>query len=170
MIVSRLTGPKMREPKMIVTKMIVTKMIVPKIGCGVMVALLNLPFAFGQAPEISKLESVKKEYLTAVKPIYEKKCFNCHSSKTVFPWYHSLPMVKQMLDRNVAEAKEAIDFTNDFPFSGKKAKDYAAMVNCLNDETMPPGLYLAGNPDAKLTDDEKKILRDWVEKAKQVSP
>jgi len=61
---------------------------------------------------------INKSYLN-IKPIFKDKCFDCHSSTTNYPWYHSLPVVGSFLDDHIKHAREHIDFSNDFPFKSK---------------------------------------------------
>lgn len=63
-----------------------------------------------------------------VRPILERSCFDCHSSLTDFPWYHSLPLIGGMLDSHVKEGREHLDLTNDFPFGG-----HGGQVDHLNE-------------------------------------
>jgi len=58
-----------------------------------------------------------------VRPIFERSCFDCHSSFTDFPWYHSLPLIGGMLDDHVKEGREHLDLTDDFPFGGEGAQE-----------------------------------------------
>jgi hypothetical protein len=54
-----------------------------------------------------------------VKPIFEKSCYDCHSSSTKYPWYHSIPLIKGMIDDDVKKGRKNVDFTSGFPFEGK---------------------------------------------------
>lgn len=56
----------------------------------------------------------------AVKPIFVKSCFDCHSTKTDYPWYHSLPIIGGMIDDHVKDGLKHLDLTNDFPFKSKE--------------------------------------------------
>jgi hypothetical protein len=54
-----------------------------------------------------------------VRPIFERSCFDCHSQYTHYPWYHKLPLVKWLLDSDIKEGRQNVDFSNGFPFTGK---------------------------------------------------
>lgn len=49
----------------------------------------------------------------AIKPAFEKSCFDCHSNKTKFP------IIKGLIDNDIEEAREKVDLSKDFPFTGK---------------------------------------------------
>jgi hypothetical protein len=72
----------------------------------------------GQTPESptdSIYQLINASYQD-VRPIFERSCFDCHSSFTDFPWYHSLPLIGGMLDHDVKEGRDHLDLSNDFPF------------------------------------------------------
>lgn len=53
-----------------------------------------------------------------VKPIFENSCYDCHSSKTKYPWYYSLPIISGMIDDDIKEARNHVDMDTGFPFGG----------------------------------------------------
>ena len=59
------------------------------------------------------------EIYQPVRPILKRSCFDCHSDSTEYPWYHKLPLIKGMIDEHIAEGREHLDLTHDFPFTGK---------------------------------------------------
>lgn len=62
---------------------------------------------------------INSNYQT-IKPIFEKSCFDCHTAKTDYPWYHSLPIISGMIDDHIKEGREHLDMTDDFPFKSKE--------------------------------------------------
>ena len=61
--------------------------------------------------------TINNNYQT-VRYIFRKSCFDCHSDSTKYPWYHVLPFIGGMIDDDIKEAKEHLNLSNDFPFSG----------------------------------------------------
>jgi Haem-binding domain len=78
-----------------------------------------------------------------IKPILVRSCYDCHSDKTQFPWYYKIPVPKQLIESDIKEARENIDFSNDFPFGGKHklAEILIDMREELEDGGMPPIIY-----------------------------
>ncbi|MBK8204899.1 MAG: heme-binding domain-containing protein, partial [Bdellovibrionales bacterium] len=78
-----------------------------------------------QAPTPQSQEAllgrINELYKFNVKQIFQKKCFDCHSQNTQYPWYYKIPGAKQLIDGDIEEAKEHLDFSNDFPFGGHGA-------------------------------------------------
>jgi hypothetical protein len=121
--------------------------------------------------EIKKLElkketykKINKAYLSQIKPIFQKKCFDCHSNQTVYPWYYKIPGVKQLIDDDISEAKEHLDFTSDFPFLGHEGpyEDLLAIKKTTQEETMPPLRYRIMHWKSYLTDTDKKLILKWI--------
>jgi uncharacterized membrane protein len=88
------------------------------------------------------------EYPAEIKAIIDNKCYGCHS-------------VKGESD----DAKEALMWDN-LP-ALTKAKQVAgldAIIEVLEDGTMPPKDVIEKWPDAKISDAEAKALKAWAEK------
>jgi hypothetical protein len=64
------------------------------------------------------LRQIDLAYQSSIKPIFEQKCYNCHSNQTNFPWYSIIPGVKQLIENDIAEAKTHLDMSTRFSFWG----------------------------------------------------
>lgn len=109
-------------------------------------------------------KEINETYVESVKPIFQKSCFDCHSSNTQYPWYSSIPGVKQLIASDVSEAKEHLDMTNDFPFSGhgEPLEDLKAIGEQVDKDEMPPFRYTIMHSGTKISDADRKIISDWV--------
>ena len=65
-----------------------------------------------QEETFKKIEIINERYVKNVKPIFVKSCFDCHSSQTRYPWYHSLPLIKSLLDNDIAEGKKHLNMSD----------------------------------------------------------
>jgi hypothetical protein len=115
------------------------------------------------------LERINLDYVRQVKPIFQKSCFNCHSSSIQYPWYYNLPGAKQLIDHDIKESKEHLDMTNDFPFGGHGSlqEDLEAIETVLKDGSMPPFRYRIMHRSSALNSEELKRVQEWIEKSKQ---
>jgi hypothetical protein len=111
-----------------------------------------------------RIEIVNERYLKNVKPIFVKSCFDCHSNQTRYPWYHSLPLIKQLLDEDTATGKKHLEMSDDFPFEGHGSteEDLKAIDGSIVKGSMPPFKYLIMHPSSRLTIEEEKTIREWV--------
>ncbi len=106
-------------------------------------------------------------YLQNIKPIFEKKCFDCHSDNQHFPWYYKIPGIKQMIDHDIKEAKKHMNMKQDFPFISHETplKDLESIREIGEKGGMPHFRYIIGHWDSILTDNEKKNIILWTEKS-----
>ena len=102
--------------------------------------------------------------------ILKRSCYDCHSNHTDYPWYAKLPGAKQLIDSDIAEAKEHLDMSKDFPFSGHASplEDLEAIDKEVRDGEMPPFRYRFMHPSSKLTGQESKVVSEWVKNSLEV--
>jgi hypothetical protein len=111
------------------------------------------------------LERINERYLSEVKPIFQKSCFDCHSDRTRFPWYYTLPWVKGMIDKDISEAKKHIDMTRDFPFQGQHGTpedDLQAIEKEIREKKMPPFRYRLIHPGSGINGEERDAVFRWI--------
>lgn len=113
------------------------------------------------------LVQINLSYQKNIKPIFVKKCFDCHGTITEFPWYYQVPGIKQLMDSDIKEAKEHLDMTNDFPFGGHgdPISDLKSLKKSIENGTMPIFMYRLMHPNSKLTNNEQQILFKWIDEA-----
>lgn len=112
-------------------------------------------------------KEINDEYLKKIKPIVKKKCFDCHSDKTVFPWYYKIPGIKQMIDYDIKKAKRHIEMSKDFPFISHNIpiKDLEALREVAIENEMPPLRYVIAHWDSRLTKEERESIIKWSEES-----
>lgn len=109
--------------------------------------------------------SINKEYIKNIKPIFQKKCFDCHSNQTNYPWYFKLPLISDLIKKDIKEAKEHLDFSNDFPFisHGTPKKDLISILDVARKKSMPPLRYAIVHRNSKITDEDITKIKKWIE-------
>jgi hypothetical protein len=108
-------------------------------------------------------KTINIEYIKDIKPIFKKKCFDCHGNATKFPWYYKIPGIKQMIDYDIKEAKKHIDMSKDFPFISHETplKDLNSLEEAVLLDDMPPLRYILGHWDSRLSESEKESIIKW---------
>jgi len=81
-------------------------------------------------------------------------CYDCHSNQTVWPWYSYVAPVSWLLERDVQQGRENMNFSEWSNYQ-LMAGDATSMVQSGK---MPPAQYLLIHSDARLTDAEKQQL------------
>ncbi|MFH1893581.1 MAG: heme-binding domain-containing protein [Candidatus Zixiibacteriota bacterium] len=97
--------------------------------------------------------------------IFEKGCFNCHTDRTEYPWYHSIPLVKSLIDSDIEEARKRVDMSNGFPFKSRvrPADVLAEIRDEIESGGMPPLMYRMMHWSAKPSDAERDSIFQWID-------
>jgi len=111
------------------------------------------------------LAAVTARYNSEVLPLFKRACMDCHSSQTVFPWYHHLPGVAQYLDHHVEEARRDMDLSDGLPLTGKAPlmRQLRRISGVVKRGSMPLWDYKLMHPDARLSDDERAVIVQWAD-------
>lgn len=112
-----------------------------------------------------QMKLINERYISEIKPIFKRSCFDCHSSQTQHPWYHQIPGIRQWMNHDISEAREHIDFEHDFPFGSHASlsEDLDSIIEEIKDDDMPPLSYRIMHPGSKLTTAEKDKVKQWVD-------
>jgi len=93
----------------------------------------------------------------------EKACFDCHSNRTVWPWYSKISPIVYLINHDVQEGRRELNFSEWGNYDKKKMiKKLNEIESEISEGEMPPGIYKPLHPDAKLSDADKKLIIDWV--------
>lgn len=83
-----------------------------------------------------------------------RACYDCHSNETVWRWYSNLAPVSWLVQRDVDEGREVLNFS-EWDRRQEEARESAESVR---EGEMPPWFYAAIRPEARLTAAEKEAL------------
>jgi len=86
-------------------------------------------------------------------------CYDCHSNQTRRPLYSRVAPFSWLVARDVEQGREKLNFST-WEGSGGDARDAAETIG---DGSMPPRRYLPLHPDARLTEDERRLLVQALE-------
>ena len=88
-----------------------------------------------------------------------RACYDCHSNETEWPWYSNVAPVSWLLQRDVEEGREHLNFSDwDSGHHREEDHDVDEMVKTILEGEMPPPSYLPLHPEARLTAAEKERL------------
>ena len=86
-----------------------------------------------------------------------RACYDCHSNETVWPWYSNVAPVSWLVQRDVDEGREELNFSEwNRPQEGDESAE------TVREGSMPPRSYLLTHPDARLTDVQLTALADGL--------
>jgi cytochrome c551/c552 len=93
--------------------------------------------------------------------LIQRACYDCHSNKTVWPWYANVAPMSWLLQRDVNGGRSHLNFT-EWDKPQNNAKD---VVDEVTKGEMPPWFYLPMHPAARLDAAEKQALIDGAAKS-----
>jgi hypothetical protein len=99
----------------------------------------------------------------AVAAIFHRSCYDCHSNQTQLKWFDEVNPAYWMVARHVKEARAALNFSNWDSLA--KPDQKSALYLSLNQilfKAMPLSAYTALHTDARLRDEDIKVLKDYV--------
>jgi hypothetical protein len=99
-----------------------------------------------------------------VQAIFAHSCNDCHSSRTVWPWYAQIAPVSWWLASDVNGARKEFSFSEWEPYTQrKKLRRLDDICEQVNKKEMPPATYLIIHTKAKLSDAERTRICAWTE-------
>jgi heme-binding protein len=117
-------------------------------------------------PPIDPAQTIEAQaHLTPdVASILDRSCRDCHSNKTVWPWYTQVAPVSWWLSNHVNEGRHELNLSE----WGKLARDrqdrkLRQICDEVTDGQMPLSSYLPMHPTARLSEQDKKTLCDWTD-------
>ena len=96
--------------------------------------------------------------------ILGRSCNDCHSHKTIYPWYANFQPAGWFLQNHIAHGSEHLNFSIFNTYSAdKKAKKLDEICEEVRSERMPLPSYLWIHRDAVLSDSERQAVCEWTE-------
>src|SRR5215510_1546244 len=103
-----------------------------------------------------------------VAAILDRSCRDCHSNKTVWPWYTNVAPVSWWLKNHVDHGRKDLNLSEwgKLP-ADRQDRKLRQICDEVQDGNMPLASYLPMHPAAKLSDQDKKILCDWTDQERE---
>ena len=95
-----------------------------------------------------------------IKAIFKKACYDCHSNETNWAWYTKVAPSSFLAVKDVNDGRRHLNFS-EWNFN-KESKYKEEIWDEIREEQMPPWQYKIFHSEAKLTQEEKNLLRNWA--------
>lgn len=113
---------------------------------------------------------VSKKYQVTpdLEPILKSACYDCHSNKTEYPAYANAQPIGFFLEWHIRGGKKHLNFSE---FTKKRIAiqnhKFEEIIELVENKKMPLAsyTYFGLHKDAKLSDDERKIIVGWAKSA-----
>ena len=143
------------------------KRIVTRAGGGLVVLLVLAQFL---RPERSnppvdpaRTLSATLEVPAPVQAILDRSCTDCHTHRTVWPWYSRIAPISWLVAHDVEEGREHLDldeWAGLSPYRQQKKLD--EICEEIEEGEMPLPVYLPLHPQARLSEEEVATLCAWA--------
>jgi hypothetical protein len=100
----------------------------------------------------------------SVQTILQNTCYDCHSNNTRYPWYSNIQPMAWMMRRHIDNGKEKLNFSTFGNISPRKQiSKLKGIFNQIKNDEMPLTSYKLMHKNARLSQQEKKMLMNWLE-------
>lgn len=111
--------------------------------------------------------STKYPVPDSVQKILKVACNDCHTNNTRYPWYAEIQPVGWWLSGHIKDGKRGLNFSEFTSYKIRKQfHRFDDIIEQVKKDEMPLSSYTLIHTDAKLSDEEKRILADWAESLK----
>jgi len=137
------------------------------IGLAVLVVLVGLQFIptrSNQSKEVPSSDFIKTKTVPEdIGRILITSCYNCHSNNTNYPWYSRVQPVGWFLENHINNGKAELNFSEFGTYSVRKQKSkLKSMANQVEKDEMPLTSYTFIHREARLSQENKKVLIDYL--------
>jgi hypothetical protein len=99
-----------------------------------------------------------------VDAILDRSCNDCHSNRTVWPWYSNVAPMSWLLVDHVKEGRQELNFSEFATYSARrKGRKFQEICEQIKEGEMPLDQYVILHPEAKLSAAERQRLCQWSE-------
>lgn len=98
-----------------------------------------------------------------VKQVFRSACYDCHSNESRWPWYGYVAPVSWLLASDISEARGHLNFSEwgTIP-AGDRPATAKHIWKEVSDGDMPLLMYRIMHSDARLSEAQKNVIRDWA--------
>ncbi len=101
---------------------------------------------------------------TRVRVVLRQSCYDCHSNEVKWPWYSYVAPVSWLVAKDVREGREHLNFSTwDRYTTGERSAFASEAYEEAAEGEMPLPIYLTMHGDARPTEDDMRILREWAD-------
>ena len=103
-----------------------------------------------------------------VEAVLRRSCQDCHSNQTQWPWYSYVAPMSWIVAHDVHAARRQMNLSEWASYSDKKRE---SRLNGICEQVvngdMPEGKYALIHRRARVTEDERAAICQWVERSRQ---
>lgn len=98
-----------------------------------------------------------------IQSILKASCYDCHSNNTDYPWYNKVQPVSWLLESHIKQGKAKLNFSEFGSYSSRIQKNKLKFIaSQIENEKMPIASYTLIHRNAKISENEKLLLINWI--------
>lgn len=103
-----------------------------------------------------------------VQSIFQRSCNDCHSNRTVWPWYSHVAPVSWLLASDVNDGRRRMNLSEWGAYTAQKSGDLLGQI-CkeVQKGDMPPLQYLPMHRASRLTQEDRQQICRWTADTKK---
>jgi len=137
------------------------------IGLGVLLAIIQFirpeqPFKFDNPADINTKYALTKE----VSNIMIVACNDCHSNRTLYPWYTNIQPIGWWVSKHVNDGKRHLNFSEfasrPIAYQNHKLEEIIEQVK-EKEMPLPSYTFLGMHSNANLSDTQRQVIINWAQ-------
>jgi len=138
-------------------------------AAAMFLGLQAIPVDRSNPPVNSSRTIFASEALPAkVEMVLRRSCQDCHSNQTRWPWYSYVAPMSWIVAHDVHAARRQMNFSEWAGYSDKKLEERLdGICEQVVNGDMPEGKYALVRRRARVTEDERAAICQWVERSRQ---
>jgi len=141
--------------------------IIPKLAKLTLTLLVSVfvGVQFVPTPAVSKTSTTRRHTAETINPqvgkILDRSCQDCHSNRTVWPWYSRVAPVSWVISKHVKDGRQVLDISE---WATQPPSEDERMVICdaVSDGRMPLHVYTAIHRNATLSRQDVELICEWA--------
>jgi hypothetical protein len=118
--------------------------------------------------DIKNTPTNPKEEIKAPKEvmsILKRACYDCHSNSVKLPWYSKIAPVSWTISRHVDIGRAWVNFSIWETYTKEQKDKKLEEIYKAIYKAMPVPSYVSQHPEAKLSKEDRELIRNWTGKA-----
>ena len=106
---------------------------------------------------------VENQVPATIKNQLQVSCYDCHSNNTDYPWYSKIQPSAWYLEDHIQEGKDELNFNEWAEYSDRrKNSKLRSIISQIEEDKMPLDSYTLIHKDAILSDEDKRVIIDYM--------
>ena len=106
---------------------------------------------------------VENQVPATIKNRLQVSCYDCHSNNTDYPWYSKIQPSAWYLEDHIQEGKDELNFNEWAEYSDRrKNSKLRSIISQIEEDKMPLDSYILIHRDAILSDEDKRMIIDYM--------